>query len=129
MFEASVVPLLSQGGGGRRLRRRVVKVTGRSESQVEEIAHPIYSRIGDDHGPVGTTILAMPGQIELHLTAIGADAGRLGRMLDEAVSGLARRLGRRVFSADGRSLEAVVGDLLRERSCESRSPSRARVGS
>jgi nicotinamide-nucleotide amidase len=116
MFETDVVPRLAAAVHGRHLVRRVIKVTNRSESQVEEIAHPIYSALGDDETTVSTTILAMPGQIELHLTATGADAGQLGRTLDDAVRRLADALGRAVFSVDGRSLEAVVGDLLRERS-------------
>ncbi len=96
------------------MRRRVIKVTGRSESAVEEVAHPIYSRLGGAV-TVDTTILAAPGQIELHLSARGADIAALDAALDAGVRRLAEALGSAVVSVDGRSLETVVGDILRGR--------------
>ncbi len=115
MFEAGVAPHLVSPGTGRHLRRRVLKITGRSESQVEEVAQPIYSKwVGIDE-PIDTTILASPGLIELHLQAAGPDAELLERRLAAAAAALAEALGAVVFSDDGRSLEAVVGDLLRSR--------------
>jgi competence/damage-inducible protein CinA-like protein len=115
MFESHVAPRLARAAQGRQLTRRVIKVTGRSESQVEELAFPIYSSLGDADAHVETTILAAPGQIELHLEAAGTDARLLNRVLDAAVARLVAVLGPVVFSVDGRSLEAVVGDLLRQR--------------
>jgi nicotinamide-nucleotide amidase len=117
IFERFVAPRIAEAAGGRRLKRRVVKVTGRSESQVEEAAHPVYSRFGGDGIEMDTTILATPGQIELHVSAAGEDPGRLDRALDDAVAALEQALGRAVFSSDGRTLEAVVGDLLISRGC------------
>ncbi len=115
MFEAGVAPYLASPAAARHLRRRVLKITGRSESQVEEVAQPIYSRLGDADVPIDTTILASPGLIELHLEAAGSDAVLLERRLDEGRAALVAALGSVVFSDDGRSLEAVVGDLLRAR--------------
>jgi nicotinamide-nucleotide amidase len=112
MFEAGVAPYLASPGRTRHLRRRVLKITGRSESQVEEIAQPIYSALGDVEVPVETTILAAPGQIELHLQATGSDVAALDRRLNEGASRLEAALAPFVFSTDGRTLEAVVGDLL-----------------
>jgi nicotinamide-nucleotide amidase len=115
MFEAFVAPRIAQAAGGRLLRRRVVKVTGRSESQVEELSQPVYSTFGEPGIAMDTTILATPGQIELHVSALGADPVQLERALDEAVRRLEAAIGSPVFSSDGRTLEAVVGDLLHER--------------
>jgi nicotinamide-nucleotide amidase len=115
MFEACVVPLLEARTHGSRLHRRVVKVTGRSESQVEEIAHPIYASLGDADVRVVTTILATPGQIELHLASAGSNHQAIQAVLDAGVGRLVDALGDPVFSADGRTLEAVVGDALRAR--------------
>jgi nicotinamide-nucleotide amidase len=115
MFESQVAPRLAGSAARQHLVRRVVKVTGRSESQVEETTFPIYSKLSGDEVTVDTTILATPGQIELHLSAAGADVAVLDTRLDSAVSRLSDALGPAVFSVDGRSLEAVVGDLLRER--------------
>jgi nicotinamide-nucleotide amidase len=113
MFEAHVAPRIEAVAGGRRMRRRVIKVTGRSESQVEEIAFPIYAALGDDRVPVQTTILATPGQIELHLQSTGPDVAALEARLERGVEELTAALGEVVFSTDGRSLEQVVGDALR----------------
>jgi nicotinamide-nucleotide amidase len=56
------------------------------------------------------------GQIELHLTASAASRTSAEPALERAVGELQTVLGSSVYSVDGRSLEAVVGDLLRERS-------------
>jgi nicotinamide-nucleotide amidase len=115
MFETHVEPRIAERTGGRRVRRRVLKITGRSESQVEELAFPVYSTFGTADAPVETTILAAPGQIELHVSAAGADARALTETLDDAVARLEAAVGTAVFSTDGRSLEAVVGARLKAR--------------
>ena len=114
MFETDVRPRLESRTGGRRLRRRVLKITGRAESQVDEVAEPVYSPLRRHPVPIETTILATPGQIELHLSAAGSDVPALDRALDAAADRLRDALGSVVFSVDGRSLEAVVGELLRD---------------
>jgi nicotinamide-nucleotide amidase len=115
MWQADVLPRLEGRTGGRRLRRRVLKITGRAESQVDEVAEPVYTPLRRQSILIETTILATPGQIELHLSSSGRDVPAIDRALDEAVVRLADALGSVVFSVDGRQLEAVVGDLLRER--------------
>jgi nicotinamide-nucleotide amidase len=116
MFERSVQSALaSRAGDGRRVWRRVLRIAGRPESSVEEVAHPIYAPWAAAPVPIQTTILASPGVIELHLSACGADAGAIEDALDRAVQALAAALAPSVFSADGRSLEDVVGGLLLER--------------
>jgi nicotinamide-nucleotide amidase len=97
------------------IRRRTLKIAGRTESHVEEIAQPIYATWRTADPPIDTTILASGGQIELHLSARGEDTAAIDRALDDAVQRLAAALGPAVFSVDGRSLEAVVGDALRGR--------------
>ena len=98
-----------------RIRRRILRVFDRTESHVEEIAQPIYSTWQDRDLPINTTILASSGVIELHLSARGEDVDALDRALDEAVKTLAAALAPAVVSVDGRNLEAIVGDALRER--------------
>ena len=100
---------------GARLVRRALKIAGRSESRVEELTQPVYSTWRNWPVPVETTILAAPGQIELHLSATGTDDGALNDVLDRAVSEILQVLPHDVFSTDGRSLEEVVGALLTER--------------
>lgn len=112
MFETHLLPRLREHVTGRIIRRRVLKVTGRSESQVEEIAFPIYSRQAPADIETATTILAAPGQIDLHLSAAGLDAAALDAWLADRVDELTRALAPSVFSTDGRALEEVVGALL-----------------
>jgi len=112
MFETLVRPELEKRAQGRKVFRRVIKIALRAESQVEEIAQPIYSRLADAEVPIETTILAAPGFIELHLSARSDDAPVADAALDQGVAQLATALGSSVVSTDGKSLEQVVGDLL-----------------
>ncbi len=100
--------------GGTCLVRRVLKVAGMSESHVEELAQPAYERWRASGLPVMPTILAAPGQIELHLTAAAQGAEEAAGALETAAQDLVAALGRRVFTTEGESLEEVTGRLLRE---------------
>jgi len=95
--------------------RRVIRLTGRAESEVDARAQPIYSRWTSQAPAITTTILAVMGQIELHLTAQAADRAGAQAALDGAVQELLDVFGAAVYSIDGRTLETVVGDLLRAR--------------
>jgi nicotinamide-nucleotide amidase len=115
MFQRVIAERLAPRTGGVRVLRRVLKIAGRSESRVEELTQPVYSRWRDRDVPIETTILAAPGQIELHLSARGADAAAIDRALDAAVEEIAAVLPHDLFSRDGRSLERVLGERLRAR--------------
>lgn len=106
---------LKPQSGSRGLFRRVLKLTGRPESEVDSIAQPVYSRWVTAEIPIVTTILAKMGQIELHLTADAASEAEGHAALAVAVRELLDVLGPSVYSIDGRGLEQVVGDQLRER--------------
>jgi len=93
----------------------VIKIAGRRESEVEAVAQPIYGPLAFELVPIETTILASPGQVELHLSARGAETPAIGDALDRGVRALAAALGPAVFSVDGRALEDVVGARLRAR--------------
>jgi nicotinamide-nucleotide amidase len=114
MFESHVRPTLAHRSGGRQMRRRVIKITGRAESLVDEAAQPIYSQWSARETPIDTTILAASGQIELHVSSAGADIVAIDQALENAVQQLASAIGSPVFSVDGRTLEEVVGELLLE---------------
>jgi nicotinamide-nucleotide amidase len=113
MFDAVVHERLAPRAGGAGLFRRVLQITGRTESDIDAHAQPIYGKWTAQAVPITTTILAVLGQIELHLTARAANRALADAALDAAVAELGGVLGDAVFSADGRSLEAVVGDALR----------------
>ena len=72
MMDALVAGPLAARVGPERLFRTTLFTVGRGESHVEELAQPVYSRWLQAAPPIETTILAAPGQIELHfVTAIG----------------------------------------------------------
>jgi nicotinamide-nucleotide amidase len=97
------------------LRRRVIRITGRTESHTDEALQPLYAEWTRDALPISATILAALGQIELYLSACCDDVRRLDAALDRAVAQVQQVLGADAYSADGRPLEAVVGDLLASR--------------
>jgi nicotinamide-nucleotide amidase len=114
MLEGVVRDRLASRSGTAGLFRRVLKITGRAESDVDAQAQPIYAKWTSNSVPISTTILAVLGQIELHLTAQAASPDVANAALDPAVLEMQQALGPSVYSTDGRSLEAVVGDLLRQ---------------
>jgi nicotinamide-nucleotide amidase len=114
MLDAVMAERLAPNAKGSGLFRRVLKIAGRAESEVDAQASPVYGPWTARTIPISTTILAVLGQIELHLTAQAPSKADADAALDAAVEELAAALGASVFSIDGRALEQVVGDLLRE---------------
>ena len=108
-------PLRSRASGAA-LLRRVMKIAGRIESQTDEELQPLYRTWAAMVPPIGATILAQLGQIELHVFTRDADRDGAAARLDEAVAQASVVLGEDIFSTDGRPLEHVVGDLLVARS-------------
>jgi nicotinamide-nucleotide amidase len=115
MLERIIDERLKARAGGRGLFRRVLRITGRPESDVDAVAQPVYAKWTSAPVPIATTILAKMGQIELHLTADAAGEEEAAAALESAVGELVDVLGPSVYSVDGRGLEEVIGDLLRER--------------
>jgi PncC family amidohydrolase len=62
-----------------------------------------------------TTILASPGDIQIHLRARCGSAEDAERLLAEVGDPMEKLLERHLFSRNGDPLEAIVGTLLRER--------------
>ena len=106
---------IGRRAGTSRLHTVSLFTTGLSESHVEELAQPVYSKWRSLPEPIETTILATPGQVELHLTLRSAEERRAKRALEEARASLVAAIGDAVFGTDGRFLPQVVGDMLRER--------------
>lgn len=115
MLEGFLRDVLAARTDPRRFHRLVIKIAGWTESGVEEVAQPVYTRWRDLDPPVQTTILAAPGQVELHLTVADADGARAASRLEAAAAEVSAVLHPGVFSTNGRSLEEVVGGLLRDR--------------
>lgn len=115
MFDRVVEELLRPRAGAERVFRRVMKICGRTESDVEEVTFPVYGPWLSESLPIVTTVLTSPAQVELHLSVRTADAAEAGARLDRAVRHIVEVVGDDAFSLDGRAMEHVVGDLLRER--------------
>jgi nicotinamide-nucleotide amidase len=101
--------------GGRRMVRRVVKMTGRGESLIDELLQPCYREWAGREVPVRATILAAMGQLELHLSATHADAAVAASAVAVAADEVCARVGRDAFTDQDEGLEAVVGRLLVDR--------------
>jgi nicotinamide-nucleotide amidase len=115
MLERVIQERLLTATGGARLFRRVLRVTGQSESSVEEKMQPLYAKWLAAPTKISTTILASLGQIDLHLTAIAKSEEEGRSALDSAVEDVRTALGRDLFSAGGQTMQEVIGELLRSR--------------
>jgi nicotinamide-nucleotide amidase len=105
MFDESLLPLIETTGEC--LVDRVLKIAGVGESEVDRRLMGVHQTAGT----VAWTILALMGQIEIHLrqrVAEGARAEDLER-LDQAIASV---LGDRLFGRDDETLESVVGEGL-----------------
>lgn len=111
MFDSLVRPRLQKFKAGY-LVRKVLKITGLTESVVETLISDIYPQDSD----LNVTTLAYPGQIEVHLAA---HSRKSQRQAEAKVKNLAKkflaRLKENVFSEMGKELEEVVGRLLRDK--------------
>ena len=108
LFREQVLPRLHRRVSAVRLHHRDIRVTGLGESHVEQRILPIYKRYPEVH----TTILAAPGETQIHLRMWTDNAQHAKKMLDEIVQGFEIALTDRIFSEDGCSLEEVVAHDL-----------------
>jgi nicotinamide-nucleotide amidase len=108
IMESTVLPELARRTGGVVSRRKVLRIAGMGESSVEELVEPVYGR-WKEH-PV--TILASPGEVQLHLCVRGEPAAATST-LAAMEKDFRAVLGERVFGEDGEELAEAVGRLLR----------------
>jgi nicotinamide-nucleotide amidase len=108
MYEEQVLPRLERRRSDVRMFHRQLRVAGMGESALEQRIRPIYKRYSDVH----TTILAAPGEIQIHLRMWTEDTAYAQKALDEIVQGFELALTDRIFSKDGSSMEEVIAGLL-----------------
>jgi nicotinamide-nucleotide amidase len=111
MFLNECVPRLASRLPAQVIRARLYRVTGMTESDLDQLIAPVYSKYANP----ATTILASPGDIQVHLRARCNTEDEAERLLAEVGGPIEELLGDRIFSRNGDSLEAVVGELLRAR--------------
>ena len=112
MLEHVVAERLGPIAGDARLQRRSLFICGLTESEVDEIASPVYRAWITGPSPVETTVLTSPAQVELHLSTRDTSAPRAADRLAAAVAALTAVFGANAFATDGRSLEETLGALL-----------------
>jgi nicotinamide-nucleotide amidase len=111
MFDTFVMPQLETMSRGIRIAKRVLKVTGLGESQLDDMIAPIYTEY---ENPV-TTILFTDSEVEIHLTASAESFSQAEELAEELTEKLVDKLGYYVYSTRGEVLEAVIGDGLRRK--------------
>ncbi|HEY7354037.1 MAG TPA: competence/damage-inducible protein A [Terriglobales bacterium] len=111
LFESAVLERLRAKVPEQFLATRVLKVAGMGESSCDARVAPIYKRFTD----VDTTILAAPGEIQLHLRKRGESKDAADQRLDELVELIEEELGDSVYSDNGDSLEQIVSYFLQMR--------------
>lgn len=99
---------LARHAGETRMHSRELRVAGVPESHVEQAIAPIYTSYTDAQ----TTILASPGEVQIHLRAWTADHAAAEKLLDEMTDRIALALGEPLFTRAGQPLETVVANEL-----------------
>lgn len=108
MFREQVLPRLQRRVSQVRMYHRELRVTGLGESHVDSLAGPIYTRYPE----VQTTVLASPGEVQIHMRVWTADSAHADALFADIERGLDLALTDRIFSRDSSPLEEVVAQEL-----------------
>ena len=109
MFDTYVMPELEKLSRGVRIAKRVLKVTGIGESQLDDKIAPIYQPYTNPT----TTILFTDAEVELHLTATAESSARAEALAAELAEKLEEAIGENCYSTKGEQLEEAIGWRLR----------------
>lgn len=108
LFLEEVLPRVARRVSSVRMFHRELRVTGLGESAVDQRIQPVYKRFPE----VNTTLLASPGEVQIHLRMWTDDAKLAQKNFAEIEQGFDLALTDRIISRDGASLEEVVARLL-----------------
>ncbi len=111
MFERECLPRLEKVLPAQAIRTRQLRCVGIPESDLDQLISPVYK----SYPTLATTILAVSGEIHVHLRARSPRAEEAEAVVEEAFQRIDALLGDRVYSRNNDSLEKVVGDMLRAR--------------
>lgn len=111
VFEQECLPRFRRRVPGVVIRSRFYRVTGLTESDLDTLIAPVYTKYTNP----ATTVLASAGDIQVHLRARCESEEEAERLLAEVGDPIEALLGARLYSTNGDSLEAAVGALLRAR--------------
>jgi len=108
MFEQYCLGRLKESAPKQVILTRIFKLVGLTESETEEKIGPVYK----PYTNATTTLLASPGEIQVHLKAVGENREKLERELDQLADQIEEALGDFVFACGNETLEQVVGMYL-----------------
>ncbi len=111
MFVRDCLPRLERLVPRQVIRTRIYRVAGMPESDLDQLISPVYRKYANP----STTVLAAPGDIQIHLRARCETPEEADRLLAELGGQIEALLGERIYSRNGEPLEVVVGRRLRER--------------
>jgi nicotinamide-nucleotide amidase len=111
MFEKHCLPRLEKVLPAQAIRTRHLRCVGIPESDLDQLISPVYKQYTN----IATTILAVSGEIHVHLRARSPNADEAEALVAELAGKIEPLIGDRLYSRNGDSLEKVVGDLLRAR--------------
>ncbi len=108
MFESGVMPRMEKYRNGFNFRK-ILKITGITESGIETLVSDLYPKSPE----IEMSVLAYPGQIEIHITSHSLSSSeKAASMIDPLIKSLKGRLKNNIFSEKNEELEEVVGKLL-----------------
>jgi nicotinamide-nucleotide amidase len=111
MFERQCAARLSRIVPPLAIRTLVLRISGMSESELDQTIAPIYKRYENP----ATTVLAHNGDMQVHLRARCSSERGAETLLAEVGSQIELALGDRIYSRNGDPLEVVVGQKLAAR--------------
>jgi nicotinamide-nucleotide amidase len=110
MFTRQCLPRLARIMPPLAIRTLVLRISGMSESDLDQTISPIYKRYENP----ATTVLAHNGDLQVHLRARCATEGETMALLAEVGGQIDAALGDRIYSRNADPLEVVIGRKLTE---------------
>jgi len=111
IFERQCIARLARVAPPLAIRTLVFRISGMSESELDQTIAPIYKHYENP----ATTVLAHNGDMQVHLRARCSSEREAEALLREVGSQIEVALGERIYSRNGDPLEVVVGQKLAER--------------
>jgi len=112
MFDNYVLPLLKKKLGLVKSDSIVLRIYGYSESRVNELIEPVVEKYGASKNVI-FSILSSPGVgIEVNVFLFG---GGVKKLKDKIKDELNAVLGKRVYTESHKSLERILGEILKRR--------------
>jgi len=112
IMERHVIPMVKKRAGARALLRGTLRAAGIGESTLATLLEKNCLALPD-----AVTMAYLPhfGQVDLRLTAVGANRRRTAALLEKSARDIEAIAGEYIFTRDTRSLEEVIGELLTEK--------------